>query len=942
MASSNGTSIISGECYSIGWNGSKWVAAGFGINVLAYSSDGITWNASTNGNVVFGSDTIPAYCATVAWNGSIWVAGGKNRSNKGFIAYSLDGETWMASSNGEVILTTQCNSVGWNGSLWVAGGSGTNILATSSDSMIWTASPSGNTVFAGGSCRSVASRRVLPYVGLNVAGGGGGGGGAGATGAQGATGATGTFSFTGPTGSVLHYSGASVTGNTGFTYTPDSGLTIQGNIIPSADNQYKLGSSTNRFKEIWVYDIHTAPFTIYIGGAEISSNGTSISLPLGSQIGGVNPGTIVIKGKFDTTSELPTTAIVGDGYIIQSHLWVAIEVNPSTIAGWVDVGIIQGPKGDTGTSGVGTTLTENFTVAGGQGTNTIAYTFDGKEWLASINGSTVFTSKCYSVAWNGSIWVAGGEGTNTLAYSSDGIRWAGSSSGTSIIDSKCMAVAWNGSVWVAGGEGTNTIAYSSDGITWTQSANGSAMMSSCNSVAWNGSLWVIGGTVTNSLIYSSDGITWTPSVNGNTYLSDCRSVAWNGSRWVACGNGTDCLIFSSDGINWIPSDNGNDIFTTICFSVAWNGYMWVAGGRGANVLANSFDGINWNESDNGNSIFTTVSGDSGITAICTTVAWNGSMWIAGGGGENYLAHSFDGINWIASTSGNNIFTLLIYGVASRRVLPYVGLNVFGGSNNSGVEGVEGTTGGTGATGTEGTTGDTGDTGDTGAAGSAGATGATGATGSAGVTGATGSAGQEAISLDEAPTNSVGLLGQFYYDTVAKGFYGPKQYYTPQGINIQANPPTGWSFFITDDDDGSDTGIYPVANGQAYPSETQYLKVVYTGSASIDGTLKVTMSSSSNEITNFGQTSTTGYLNLSDNSGGAGNISVTFNGGIEYTILSIVYVAVEDNAWPLIAGPSYPYPGDTGYFVGGVTTLGDAFNRIAALLSTLNSGNIPTI
>jgi hypothetical protein len=200
-----------------------------------------------------------------------------------------------------------------------------------------------------------------------------------------------------------------------------------------------------------------------------------------------------------------------------------------------------------------------------------------------------------------------------------------------------------------------------------------------------------------------------------------------------------------------------------------------------------------------------------------------------------------------------------------------------------------------------------------------------------------------ISVDEAPTNSAGLLGQFYYNTAGKGFYGPKQNYTPQGINIQTDPPTGWSFFVTDDNDGSDTGIYPVANGAPYPSETQYLKVVYSGSASIDGTLKVITSDNSNEITSFGNPTTTAYFSLTDNNSGIGNISVTFNGGPgEYTMLSMIYVAVEDNAWPLIAGPSYPYPGDTGFFVGGVTTLGEGFNRIAALLSTLNSGNIPAI
>ena len=155
------------------------------------------------------------------------------------------------------------------------------------------------------------------------------------------------------------------------------------------------------------------------------------------------------------------------------------------------------------------------------------------------------------------------------------------------------------------------------------------------------------------------------------------------------------------------------------------------------------------------------------------------------------------------------------------------------------------------------------------------------------------------------------------------------------------PVTDWSFYITDDT--TDTNIYQVENGQAYPSETQYLKVVYTGSASIDGALTVSTAYGSGSDSHFGAYATYEHFTLTNNNSGTGNISVTFNYGIMDTpILSITYIPVAGNAWPLIAGPSYPYPGDTGIFVGGVTTLGDAFNRIAALLSTFNSGNIPTI
>ncbi len=65
------------------------------------------------------------------------------------------------------------------------------------------------------------------------------------------------------------------------------------------------------------------------------------------------------------------------------------------------------------------------------------------------------------------MWVAGGDGINRLAYSYDGINWTGL--GT-IIFNFALCAAWNGTMWVAGGAGSgggNTLAYSYDGINWT-------------------------------------------------------------------------------------------------------------------------------------------------------------------------------------------------------------------------------------------------------------------------------------------------------------------------------------------------------------------------------------------------------------------------------------------------------------------------------------------
>jgi len=81
---------------------------------------------------------------------------------------------------------------------------------------------------------------------------------------------------------------------------------------------------------------------------------------------------------------------------------------------------------------------------------------------------------------------------------------------------------------------------------------------------------------------------------------------------------------------------------------------WVAVGTGTaitspdpniNKIAYSSDGITWIGSTSGNNLFENV----------YAVAWNGNMWIAVGSGTNKIAYSSDGISWTSSTSGNNLF-----------------------------------------------------------------------------------------------------------------------------------------------------------------------------------------------------------------------------------------------------------------------------------------------
>jgi len=329
-----------------------------------------------------------------------------------------------------------------------------------------------------------------------------------------------------------------------------------------------------------------------------------------------------------------------------------------------------GPPGSgqsfTGPTGPSPSLNaQAVAVAGGTGTNSLAYTFDSINWMGV--GTTVCSSGGYAVAYNGAVWVAGGLGTSPLAYSSNGITWTPAVSTGGL--TACYAAAWSGtSYWLAGG---NTIVTSPNGLTWTSAGAYPFSGSSCRGLATNGTLWVAVSNANGNNVAKSinGGSTWTIDASASVlFPNGCYSVAYNGSRWVLGGdNNTNTLAYSDNATTWVVS-NSPGVLVQQASAVAWNGSQWVATGQlnGSSAVVTSTDGATW-----------TYSATSPVN-YGQAVASNTSYWLLGGRGIGapFLNYSTDGSNWSPSANGNTIFTQGCYALAGNVLLPRIGTAVF--------------------------------------------------------------------------------------------------------------------------------------------------------------------------------------------------------------------------------------------------------------------------
>lgn len=160
---SNITDDIFIYAMGIAWNGTMWVAAGYGNTYpLAYSYDGISWTGV--GESVFNGGSVKAL--DVAWNGKLWIAIGSNFGINSIldnrIATSTDGINWTGL---KLDFCTDARGISWNGHMWIIVGRGSNNIGYSFDGINWIGSTSNftsNDIFNSVVYNSTRQYQIVP------------------------------------------------------------------------------------------------------------------------------------------------------------------------------------------------------------------------------------------------------------------------------------------------------------------------------------------------------------------------------------------------------------------------------------------------------------------------------------------------------------------------------------------------------------------------------------------------------------------------------------------------------------------------------------------------------------------------------------------------------------------------------------------------------------
>ena len=434
-------------------------------------------------------------------------------------------------------------------------------------------------------------------------------------------------------------------------------------------NTHNISSLTNIYGIIWVNDMWL------IWGINYAVNYVSSSVQ--------NIGSTVYTWTTNTTiNSLILSSLDGLNWT-QQYTYTNINRN-NTNTQTVSFGIPPNPDPNFPVANNLTCMIHNLTWNGQIYVYAANNTNNASIYYSSILSSwtqiniMIFFKSCTSLIWTGKFFIASGSGnTGNLStyYSYDAIYWT-SVNNVGVLYFNC--ITWNESCFIGFGPKIGSgpyIAYSKDGINWYNSNNITSSLTS--SLISSGAKGVTNNMKRQNIIKfpkkmviacGSSGIFLMKDGNPNTWsniatisgITKISKMVWTGSRsrqmWVGiCIAPTFNIIYSYDAINWKTSNigggAGNVVFTPNCIKWSESQSMFVVGINKINGYSNlwySYDAITW-----------TPSNTNSIIGNCTSIEWNGTLWVSTFSSYSLscaIYYSYDGINWnptdVASTIKN--------------------------------------------------------------------------------------------------------------------------------------------------------------------------------------------------------------------------------------------------------------------------------------------------
>jgi hypothetical protein len=510
-----------------------------------------------------------------------------------------------------------------------------------------------------------------------------------------------------------------------------------GNILPKDNLTYNIGSPTARWKTGYF-----AAQTLDLGGVELSVDPTTggLSLPVGSTIGGVNPGAIIIKGELANVSLLPGSATTGDGYLITSnlHVW-----NSTT---WTNVGLVQGPRGYTGATGP-EGMQGTIGPIGSTGTAGTSVTILGSVANVNLLPPTAIDGSGYLI--EGNLYVFASNVVTNVGRiegppGATGVIGLTGNTGATGIQGATGVIGLTGNVGLTGSTGAT-------GLTGNTGSTG--VIGLTGNVGLTGSTGITGNTGATG-VQGATGIQGATGLTGNTGATGVQGAT--GSIGLTGATG----IQGATGVIGLTGNTGATGVQGATGSIGLTGNVGLTGSTGATgvsglyiISANVSTAnlvITLNDSNTINAGYILgPTGATGVTGLTGNIGSTGATGIQGATGIGSIgATGIRGATGATGVTGNVGST----GVQGATGLYVVSANVSNANliitlNDANAINAGYVFGPTGATGF---TGNTGATGFIGASGLIGLTGNTGATGS---TGATGPAGTSVTILASLPDSS---------------------------------------------------------------------------------------------------------------------------------------------------------------------------------------------